>query len=229
MNTHPISESCPSHQLPSNAREKAFVNFSKLLLNAQIKPGQFLTQKEIVAMTDMSLATVRELIPRLEADGLIQTIPNRGLQVLHIDLKLIENAFELRLILERRAVAHYCDTASNEQIETIINKHKQVLKEAESGTDRRVLKHAQKVDWDFHDAMICALDNEIIWSVYRVNSIKIRLIVNNKTRINAHNLKRVYGEHLKILHALLQRDKPAAIKAMEEHILSAKRNTFSPY
>ena len=34
----------------------------------------------------MSLGAIRELIPRLEADGLITTVPQRGMQIAHVDL-----------------------------------------------------------------------------------------------------------------------------------------------
>ena len=45
----------------------------------------------------MPLGAVRELIPRLEAEGLLRTVPQRGLQIAHVDLKLINNAFQLRV------------------------------------------------------------------------------------------------------------------------------------
>lgn len=210
----------------TSMRDKAYQNFSDLLLNSRIQPGQFLTQKELVEITDMSLSTVRELIPRLEADGLIRAIPQRGLQVTHIDLNLIKNAFELRLILEKRAIAHFTEFAEQALIERLLDEHQTVLAAAENGADKSLLEKAQLTDWEFHDTIIDFLDNEIISKIYRVNSIKIRLIISEKTRISPFSLTRVFSEHLKILNAVEARDVQAAEVALEEHILSAKKHSF---
>ena len=84
-------------------RERAYDVFTEQLLRSEIKPGQFVTQRELVALTGQSLGAIRELIPRLEAEGLIVTVPQRGLQILPLDITLIRNAFQFRLILEREA------------------------------------------------------------------------------------------------------------------------------
>ena len=74
-------------------RERAYDVFTEQLLRSEIKPGQFVTQRELVALTGQSLGAIRELIPRLEAEGLIVTVPQRGLQILPLDITLIRNAF----------------------------------------------------------------------------------------------------------------------------------------
>ena len=81
-------------------RDKAYDSFTERLLNREIKPGQFVSQRELVEMTGITLGAIRELIPRLEAEGLITTVPQRGMQVAHVDLSLIRNAFQFRLFLE---------------------------------------------------------------------------------------------------------------------------------
>jgi DNA-binding GntR family transcriptional regulator len=46
-----------------------------------------------VRLLDVPLGAVRE-IPRLEAARLMVTVPKRGLQIAHTDLKLIRSAFQ---------------------------------------------------------------------------------------------------------------------------------------
>ena len=92
-------------------RERAYDAFTQHLLRAEIKPGQFVSQRELVALTGQPLGAIRELIPRLEAEGLIVTVPQRGLQILPVDIELIRNAFQFRLILEREAVAAFTQDA----------------------------------------------------------------------------------------------------------------------
>ena len=100
-------------------REKAYQSFTERLLAQDIRPGQFITQRELVGITGMSLGAVRELIPRLEADGLIKTVPQRGMQIAHVDLNLIRNAFQFRLILEREAAANFAEAATDDELEAL--------------------------------------------------------------------------------------------------------------
>ena len=104
-------------------REKAYRSFTRRLLARDIRPGQFISQRELVALTGQPLGAIRELIPRLEAEGLIVTVPQRGMQVAHVDLSLIRNAFQFRLILEREAVAAFTREASDEAVAALRDAH----------------------------------------------------------------------------------------------------------
>ena len=208
-------------------REKAYENFTERLLSRDIRPGQFLSQRELVEVTGMPLGAIRELVPRLEADGLIKTVPQRGMQIAHVDLDLIRNAFQLRLVLEREAAAEFCRHAPEATIAAVRDEHRQILKQAtEGGVTPALLNRAQHVDWAFHDAMIDGLGNAIISGVYRVNSIKIRLIRQERTRMLPELLISVMHEHLAILDALAARDEAATIRALEAHIDIARRRAL---
>ena len=62
-----------------------------------------MSQRELAALTGLPLGAIREVIPRLEAEGLLVTVPQRGLQIANVDVKLVRNAFALRLALEKEA------------------------------------------------------------------------------------------------------------------------------
>jgi DNA-binding GntR family transcriptional regulator len=204
-------------------RARAYENFTARLLAREIQPGQFVSQRELVEITGMPLGAIREMIPRLEADGLIRTVPHRGLQIAHVDLDLIRNAFQLRLLLEREAVAHYARVAPAERVLAMRAEHLAVRAEAEAGVTADLVARAQHLDWQMHDVMIDALGNALISDIYRVNSIKIRLIRQEDTRMLPELVVSVMDEHLAILAALASGDAEAAVAAMTAHIESARR------
>src|ERR671912_1751488 len=98
-------QSAGPSRIGANLRERAYDSFTRHLLARDIRPGQFVTQRELVELTGLTLGAIRELVPRLEAEGLIKTVPQRGMQVAHVDLNLIRDAFQFRLFMEREAVA----------------------------------------------------------------------------------------------------------------------------
>ena len=207
-------------------RDHAYSNFTEKLLARDLHPGQIVSQRELVELTGMPLGAIREMIPRLEADGLIKTVPKRGLQVLSIDLDLVRNAFQLRGIIEGKAIAEFCKTAASDEIEKLDRQHSDIRDEAEKGVSPEVLHSAQLIDWAFHDRIIDAMNNSIISDIHRVNAIKIRLIRNNDTRMLPELVVSVLDEHLAIIAALKNRDDSAATKAIHAHINSAKRRAL---
>lgn len=207
-------------------REQAYEKFTEHLLKREIRPGQFVTQRELVAITGMPLGAIRELIPRLEVDGLIVTVPQRGMQVAHVDLTLVRNAFQFRLFLEREAMATFVETADDAEIARLRRNHEEVLEAAERGVDEDLVARAQAVDWDLHDTIIDALGNQIISSAYKVNSIKIRLIRQQATALSDMLLRPVMEDHLAIVRAMEARDAEAATRLLAQHITNARNRAM---
>ncbi|UIK04684.1 GntR family transcriptional regulator [Neorhizobium galegae] len=203
-------------------REKAYESFTRHLLARDVRPGQFVSQRRLVELTGLTLGAIRELVPRLEAEGLIKTVPQRGLQIAHIDLNLIREAFQLRLFLEKEAVALFTRSASDQAVARLLKEHREIVQAIQGGNDSRELElHAQAVDWGMHDAFIDALGNTIISNVYRVNSIKMRLIRQERFRIDGR-VGPVMNEHLKVLEAIERRSVEEAVAALVAHINHAR-------
>ena len=203
-------------------RAHAYSSFTERLLARDIEPGQIVSQRELVTLTGMPLGAIREMIPRLEADGLIRTVPKRGLQVLAVDLALIRDAFQLRRLLEGEAFARYAEGAPAAEIDAFADAHRCIADEARAGVDGDLLERAQRLDWSLHDRVIDALGNRIVSDIHRVNAIKIRLIRNADTRLEPALVLSVMDEHLVVLDALAARDPAAARAAIESHVDSAK-------
>ena len=207
-------------------RDQAYDSFTDNLLSRKILPGQFITQRELSALTSMPLGAIRELIPRLEADGLLKTVPQRGMQITHIDLDLIRNAFQLRFILEMEAVEQFTLNATDQERAILQKTHRDILDEAKSGITDALVERAQNVDWAFHETLIDHMQNQIISDIYRVNSIKIRLIRQELIRIQPEIVLSVIGDHLKIIAALNSKDPAKAKAALGEHLENSRRRAL---
>jgi DNA-binding GntR family transcriptional regulator len=207
---------------PIKLREQAYDSFTRHLLARDVRPGQFISQRELVELTGLPLGAIRELVPRLEAEGLIKTVPQRGMQVAHIDINLIRDAYQFRLFLEREAVALFTERAPGEVLAKLRADHERVLERVtREGNTPEVVAEAQAVDWGMHDTIIDALGNEIISKAYRVNAIKTRLIRAELVRIDPV-VAPVMREHLGILEAIETRDGAKAAAAISAHIENAR-------
>jgi DNA-binding GntR family transcriptional regulator len=212
---------------PQKLREKAYQSFIHHLLAGTIGPGQFLSQRELTELTGLPLGAIRELIPRLEVEGLIITVPQRGLQVVHADVKLIRDAFQFRLFLEREAAAVFAQEASDETLAQLRKEHESILTafqraSSKGSSSADLVSQAQNVDWNLHNTLIEFLGNPIIASAYRVNLLKLRIFRQERTRLNEALVIPTMREHLVIVEALASRDPGKAADAVAAHILSAR-------
>ncbi len=208
-------------------RARAYENFRQQILEANIRPGQFVSQRELVQLLDMPLGAVRELIPRLEAEGLLRTVPQRGLQIAHVDLALINNAFQLRLMLEREAAERFAVTVSDADLAAIEDAHLRIVRRAKRGpVDAALLTDAQTVDWGLHDLMIDALGNALVSETYRVNSLRVRLIRLERAMLSEDALLPAMQEHLWFIEALKHRDAAQVAARLTHHIESAHRRVL---
>jgi DNA-binding GntR family transcriptional regulator len=123
-------------------RDQAYQRFTRGLLKREIRSGQFVTQRELALITGMTLGAIRELIPRLEADGLIRTVPQRGMQVAQVDVSLIRNAFQFRLMLEREAAALFAEHAPTAEFDRLQQAHEAVLAAAATGITPALIARA---------------------------------------------------------------------------------------
>lgn len=212
---------------PISLRAQAYESFQQQIVNANIRPGQFISQRELMQLLGMPLGAVRELIPRLEAEGLLKTVPQRGLQVAHVDLKLINNAFQLRRLLEREAALRFVTAVSDRDLAAIEQAHLNIVKRArKAAIDDHLLKDATTVDWGLHDLMIDTLGNELISEVYRINSLRVRLIKLEGSTLSPDVLIPAMEEHLWFIDALKRRDAQAVVERLSHHIESAHRRVL---
>lgn len=209
-------------------RSRAYQGFQQQIIDARIHPGQFVSQRELMELLEMPLAAVRELIPRLEAAGLIKTVPQRGLQIASVDMKLIRNAWQVRAMVEREAVVNFARVASPDTIQRLIDQHQAILDRAmKPHPDESLERDAQAVDWGLHDQMVEAIGNEILTEIYRVNSLHVRLIRYDADSMRPVQVVPAMREHLEFLHALASGDSEGALARMMTHIEQSKHRVLA--
>ncbi|MEO8486562.1 MAG: GntR family transcriptional regulator [Betaproteobacteria bacterium] len=203
-------------------RDQAYQRFTRGLLAREIRAGQFVSQRELVAMTGMPLGAIRELIPRLEADGLIRTVPQRGMQVAQVDVRLIRDAFGFRIMIERESASQFALHAPDEAFRRLRDEDEAVLAAARKGVSATLIAKAQAVDDGMHATIVDALRNDIVSNAWRVNQLKIRLIRQSETRLDADLVAPVMRVHLGVIDAIASRDPQRAADAMEAHISASR-------
>ena len=199
-------------------RIEAYEKFKASLLTGALKPGQFVTQRELVELVGVPLGAAREAIQRLEQECLLRVYPQRGIQIADVTVTALRDALEYRRILELHAMRHYAQHARMQEMETLECATREVVEQVSGGQESPALHdYAVEVDWRLHDEVIDSLNNEVVSRNYRVNAARVRLMrVTN--RLGPERLVQALTEHLDILHAAMARDADGAVAALARHL-----------
>ena len=210
-----------------SVRSSAYERFQTNLLSGRIRPGQLISQRELVNMLDVSLGALRELLPRLEAEGLLSVIPQRGIQITTVDIRMIRNAYQMRMALEREAVISAIDMIPDDRLLEQIAMHRDILARAEQTVGDALLGEAQEIDSGMHNFLVAATGNDQLIRGYEIIGIRVRLINIDRIRLSPKVLPQAFGDHLRILDAILRRNRADAVSAMEHHVLEARNRAVA--
>lgn len=97
-------------------RERVLEIVRQAILDFKLRPGERLIERELIAQLGVSRTTIREVLTRLAAEGLVTMIPQRGAIVSVPTLEEAEDIYEMRALLEGLAVRRFVERASPELI-----------------------------------------------------------------------------------------------------------------
>jgi len=204
----------------SALRHKAYERFKERLFAEVLKPGQFVSQRELSEIVKVPIGPLREALKRLEAEALVRLIPQRGIQITELNVTMLNESFGLRRILELAAARHFAAEAPMPVIREIEALTERVMKRVRTNPNRENLDEALRVDWMLHDLIIDRMGNKTLADVHRVNFDKIRLARQHR-RFTPERVSPALEEHLAVIAAFRARDPEAAAAALDRHLTIA--------
>jgi DNA-binding GntR family transcriptional regulator len=131
-------------------RERVYAYLRSAILNGNILPEGRLVEEVVARELGVSRTPVREALHKLEREGLIEHVPNRGFTVTRETEGQVAEIFEIRAILEGYILRIACERATDDflsELKALLNKAEQCL--AESRIEE--LHHFNTL---FHDRII---------------------------------------------------------------------------
>ncbi len=74
------------------------------IASGELKPGQKLRQEELAARFQISSTPVREALRKLEAEGLVTSVPHQGVCVTRLSAEDMADRYRIRALLETYAI-----------------------------------------------------------------------------------------------------------------------------
>jgi DNA-binding GntR family transcriptional regulator len=203
-------------------RSTVYTKLRNAILAGTLKPMERITENQVAARFGLSRTPVREAFRRLEGEGLILVVPQRGSFVSQPSVEDILEIYQMRAPLEGMAARIAADSITDEQL-----RHLEDLLSAEA--ERRGRPSAERslrLNREFHAIIFACTRNKRMAALLmdmqdQVHRVRV-LWPSTLARLGE-----TWKEHEQILAALKQRDGEAAERLMRGHLECARASTLN--
>ena len=193
------------------AADQAYREIRRCILLRQYAAGERLSEVELARQAGVSRTPVREALRRLGEEGFVVVVPNQGVWVADPTPEGMEQAYEVREVLECKAVAG----AAANVTPLLIARLEAKVAEEESIIQNRDIDRYMTVNTDFHMTLAMGSGNGVM-----VDFIRRILMITGvyMAFFNPFFDESTLEEHRRIVRVVSTGDVEGSVAVMREHI-----------
>ncbi|WP_082907789.1 GntR family transcriptional regulator [Bradyrhizobium neotropicale] len=202
-------------------RQQVASNLRTAIIDGRFQPGERLKESELCAWTGVSRTAVREALRQLEAEGIVDNIPNQGPVVARVSPDEARQHYEVRAMLEGLTARTAAEKISEGQIKDLQKLKRELDRAFKSGSIAKVLACKNELD----EFLMSVSSNSVIKgfvSVIRARLSYLRPIVLAQPERLKENAIEVHG----IIDAIMARKPQAAWQAAVNHVNMGAKATL---
>ena len=193
----------------------AYERIKNDILSCALKPGESISTAQIANGLQISSMPVRGALTRLEVEGWVVILPQRGVFVSKITPEELHENFVVRSRLEGLSANLSCSYITEAELTILRRLSREMRQYATVNTKRWFRANTQ-----FHETIIQCSQNETLVRLLaelRHQSMRSRVVTQ---LVPGHTIRRG-SEHKRILEALAAKNGDLAEQAMREHLLAS--------
>jgi DNA-binding GntR family transcriptional regulator len=197
-------------QAHRSLREEVVDELRRMILAGELAPGTRLKEEAAAERLGVSRLPIREAFRRLEAEGLLQAAPRRGVVVTPPSDSEIEVVHAVRVALELLAVELAAARQDQQTMDTL-RQSLSVGRAAAETDDQQTLAH---LNAEFHELLGQGSGSLYLAGLLRSVRNQVHHLVGGWH--TAPDLS--WKEHASIVQAVLDQDSATAVTLMREHL-----------
>ncbi len=208
----------PAHSLFENTKHGSLGNtiFTVLrdrILNEEYHRGDKLNELTLAKEFNISRTPIRESLKQLELEGLVESIPNRGVFVIGFSPRDIDDMFEVRKTLEGLAIV----MAIERMDEIHLAKIQDVFELMEFYTSKNDYDKIADLNILYHETIYQATQSTYVEQILK--DIHYYVSVTSKHSLQGEKrMESSLEEHRAILEAIIDKDSDEAKRCIVSHI-----------
>ena len=195
-------------------RQQVVGSLREAVAEGRFLPGDRLVERELCELLGVSRTCLREALRELENDGIVTSLPNRGVVVSTIGARDAREIYEMRAVLEGLLAERFARLASSAQMAELEHSVEALAQAYETGAG---LLQAKRL---FYEALMAGADHDLAASMLRsiqLRASQLRVMTLSDPDRSRHSI----AEIRLLLKAIKKRDPEAAQAAARKHVQNA--------
>lgn len=192
-----------------NLSSQVYAALKEMIADYRFKPGSRLNVEKLAKDFGVSRTPVWEAVRRLEQEGLVENIPNRGVFMVEMTPQMALDIYQVREVLEglaARLAVNCGDGKKLERLEKILDAQGEVVENED-------LVAFSRLSSEFHGLIHRMGGNELLQDMIESLTTKMKPTV----KLSKSKLMRLYQDHADLVQALKSCDRKRAEEIMREH------------
>ena len=185
----------------------------RALMRGQFYPGQKLPLRSLAEQLGTSLMPVRQVVSQLSAAGVLETLPNRSVQVPVMTESRFKELTQVRVLLEGMAAELACQHCPPALLKSLLKIDRELTKHSRERNVLGILRSNQA----FHFGIYAAANSDILLPLIEALWLRSGPVMYFSLSEHAHIWDG--GTHADILDAMRNGDAPSTRRAVERDIL----------
>lgn len=196
-----------------NLSEVAYRRIEKLIQDGTYKAGDPLPELELCSTLGMSRTPIREALFRLQEDMLVVIKPHFGAFVASLDLKQVQNLYDLREVIE--GLIAILDCRQSVDVQPFVSLRSRY--EAFVSSQEKDLEALDKLNEEFNVVFLKQCQNDMAIKVF--NSIRSKVtILHSVGHLIPYFPIQSIGERLDVLEPIIAKDSTKAEQAARQRV-----------
>lgn len=204
----------------SSGTESVYQLIRRRIVQGVYPPGGALKEADLAKSIGCSRTPIRESLRRLESDGLVDVLPNKGARVADWVGADPDQIFFLRANLEGFAARRAAVSISPFQISGLAGLAESMERAQSSGAPRRFEEIAE-LNYQFHRDVFVATGDKRLASIMSC-IIEVASMMHTFSAYSKAEVDRSFRHHRELIDALESRDPDWAESVIRCHIYAAK-------
>ncbi|APW64732.1 hypothetical protein LPB137_02170 [Poseidonibacter parvus] len=130
----------------NNLSVKAYKILEELIVTLKLEPGKTYSEKELMALSDISRTPLREALLKLSNESLLNIIPRRGIEISDINMANQLSILETRRVLDNLLISKATKYATTLEKNKILDFKKHMIEAVEKKDVIEYLRNDKQLD-----------------------------------------------------------------------------------
>jgi DNA-binding GntR family transcriptional regulator len=198
---------------PRSLGETVLTRLRDDIVHGELELGELLSERVLAEKLGVSKTPVRESLVRLEMEGLVRIVPQRGAFVFTMSSDEVAKFSEFRLMLEASALRFAADREPEELAADLAD----IVERMTRARNRKDLRGYLDADTAFHEAIFAHCQNSYLRNAYALHVGKIAALRTHLASKPLHTEKS-YAEHKEIAQLLAEGALQEALAVLDIHV-----------